>query len=111
MNQIRIPEDCTDNLFYFSMPPSVLMGSPELTAEYFVKQILDEKNLKFSHCTQSEFIDKFSNEFKPDELKNGIMLFDQQAHHLWSINSNRDELILRLVCMNRIFLKFASFSS
>ena len=71
------------------MSPSVLLGSPELTAEYFVKEVLDEKNLQYLPCpSSSELKEQFHEKLNDEKLPNGIMLFDKQAHHLWKINSN-----------------------
>ena len=71
------------------MSPSVLLGSPELTAEYFVKHVLDEKNLRYlPYPTSSELKNQFHEKLNDEKLPNGIMLFDKQAHHLWKINSN-----------------------
>ena len=81
-------EKHADKVFYVNVEPSILLGTPELTAEYFVKQMSNEAALKpISNCTKTELIQSLPENFVNLSDPNGFILFDKQAHHLWDIHA------------------------
>ena len=89
-SDLQDSEKHTDKLFYVNVEPSILLGTPELTAEYFVKQMSNEAALKpISNCTKTELIQSLSaeNSVNLESNPNGLILFDKQAHHLWDIHA------------------------
>ena len=87
-SDLQDSEKHTDKLFYVNVEPSILLGTPELTAEYFVKQMSDEAALKpISNCTKTELIQSLPENSVNVSNPNGLILFDKQAHHLWDIHA------------------------
>ena len=65
-----------------------LIGSPKVTAEYFVNQLVNTP-LKPLKRTKSELLDHLQ---MPD--LSSVIIFDHEAHHLWKIDSESNKEVL-----------------
>ena len=75
-----LSEDDKNNLFLVSLSSLALQGSPEITAEYFVNQIIDAPLKLIDNKTKDDL-----EEYLGQTMEDGVILFDQEAHHLWQI--------------------------
>lgn len=72
----------SDKLFYVALNSLALQGSPQVTAEYFVNQIIDQP-LKALQRSKSEVMEYLGQSVTG---KDTVMVFDKEAFHLWSVN-------------------------
>ena len=92
--EFKVSKEDENKLFYVSLNEIELKGSPQLTANYFVSKLIDESNLKNLSLSKSELIHILKSKGAPETL-NEIALMDQKSHHLWNLDMEATNEVLK----------------
>ena len=88
LDKYQVCKENEDKLFHIPINSMILKGSPQVTAEYFVNELV-KRTPKTLETSKSELLSKL----KKTDL-NSVIIFDKSAFHLWQINCEAKKQIL-----------------
>lgn len=105
----ELKEEKSDKLFYCSLNPLPLLGSPQLTAESFVNRLIDDRSLVPLELTKTQLIEKLNDSDVHVDKDSSMLLMDKPCLNLCNIE--KDSIRSVVQPLKKLFSEASSSSN